>query len=141
MAEKKLTIKQTKFVKEYVKNDGNGTKAALAVYDTTDADTARAISSENLAKPAIRDAVDAALNKHGITMDDAVAPIAKALKAKKVFYVDGVKIVSGDDDLEMQLKGSDRALKLMGAGNKEDAGGNTINFINSATFNSKKYIK
>ena len=33
MATNKLTTKQAKFVKEYVANDGNGTKAALKAYN------------------------------------------------------------------------------------------------------------
>ena len=137
---KKLTVKQTKFVKAYVANDGNGTQAALSVYNTTDLDTARAIGSENLAKPSIRDAVDKALELHGITINDAVEPIAKALKAKRTYYVDGVKIVTDDDDLDMQLKGSDRALKLMGTEQKGQVPTGNI-FINNANFSSSKYVQ
>ncbi len=124
--QKKLTIKQKKFVKEYVSNDGNGTKAALEVYDTEDYKTATAIAVENLAKPSIRDAIETSLEKHEITIDDAVAPIAKALKAKKVFYIEGQRIESDYDDLDMQLKGSDRYMKLVGA-DKTDTPANTIN--------------
>lgn len=47
-----LTVKQEKFVKEYL-DTGNGTQAALAVYDTDNPRTAAAIASENLTKPNI----------------------------------------------------------------------------------------
>lgn len=137
---KALTIKQKKFVKEYVANDGNGTKAALKVYDTTDSDTARAISSENLAKPAIRDAVNKSLEQYGITVDDAVAPIAKALKAKHMLKVEGEVINTGVDDLEMQLKGSDRYFKLVGV-NDDSKASVVFNFKGGASFNAGDFKK
>jgi phage terminase small subunit len=58
---KDLTIKQKKFINEYVRNDGNGTQAALVAYDTEDEKTASVISAENLAKPSIRERIDEAL--------------------------------------------------------------------------------
>lgn len=137
------TTKQKKFVKEYVKNDGNGTKAAMAVYDTTDYATAAAISSENLNKPQVKDAIEAALIKHEITMDAAIKPIADALKADKV-SISG----QGDQafaevtpDHSVRLKASGMALKLMGAEKQEDKGGNTINFNfkGEASFNVSRY--
>lgn len=136
---KGLTIKQKKFVKAYVANDGNGTKAALETYDTKDYHTAHSIAVENLQKPAIRDAVEQSLIKHEITVDDAIAPIAKALKAKVSVTIDGQRVVTDYDDLEMQLKGSDRYMKLVGAHDKQEGGGNTIIFSNNSTFNSKGY--
>lgn len=48
----KLTLKQKTFVEEYLKRK-NATKAALAVYDTTDYSTASNIGSDNLRNPKI----------------------------------------------------------------------------------------
>jgi len=48
-----LTPKQEKFVKEYL-DSGNGTKAALEVYDTDNPRVAASIASENLTKPNIQ---------------------------------------------------------------------------------------
>ena len=45
----KLTIKQKKFVKEYIQT-GNATEAASRVYDCKDRDSANAIGGENLVK-------------------------------------------------------------------------------------------
>ena len=45
----KLTIKQRKWIKEYIKK-GNATRAALKVYDTEDYNTAAQIGSQNLKK-------------------------------------------------------------------------------------------
>lgn len=139
MPTKKLTVKQTKFVKAYVANDGNGTKAALETYDTTEPTVANAIAVENLQKPSIKEAIENALIKHEITMDSAVAPIAAGLKATRSFVVD--ESVVETPDHSTRLKASSMALKLMGAEQKADAGGNTFNFINNANFDSKKYVK
>lgn len=55
----KLTYKQELFLKKYVENGGNGTKAALAVYNTDRPNVANAIAVENLQKPAISDRLKA----------------------------------------------------------------------------------
>lgn len=51
------TRKQAVFIEEVVKT-GNGTKAALKAYDTDDYNTAKAIASENLAKPYIEEEIN-----------------------------------------------------------------------------------
>jgi len=47
-----LTPKQDKFLKRYIET-GNGTQAALEVYNTVSENTAAQIASENLRKPSI----------------------------------------------------------------------------------------
>lgn len=64
---KKLSVKQKKFIKEYVSNDGNGTQAALKAYDTDNPEVANAIAVENLQKPLVRDAIEKALVKLELT--------------------------------------------------------------------------
>ena len=56
---KELTPKQDKFLKRYLET-GNGTRAALEVYDTDSPRTAAAIASENLTKPNIMEKFRAA---------------------------------------------------------------------------------
>lgn len=138
---KKLTVKQTKFVKAYVANDGNGTKAALETYDTTEPTVANAIAVENLLKPSIKEAIENALIKHEITMDSAVKPIADGLKAIKYYEDNEDGTATVQPDHSTRLKASSMALKLMGAEQKAEASGNTFNFINNANFDSKKYMK
>lgn len=46
-----MTLKQKTFVKRYVQNGGNGTKAAMDVYNAKNYNTAHTIASENLQKP------------------------------------------------------------------------------------------
>lgn len=61
---KKLTLKQQKFVKEYLES-GNGTEAAIkAGYSKN---SAQEIASENLSKPIIQQSVASAAEKLGIT--------------------------------------------------------------------------
>jgi phage terminase small subunit len=62
MSLKKLSLKQQKFVQEYIKQNGNATQAALAAYDTN-YDSAQVIASHNLDKPNIIEAIDRQLKK------------------------------------------------------------------------------
>lgn len=112
----KLTEKEKKLVKAYVANGGNGTKAAFDAYKSTSPKSASSIASRKLKSPKIQDALKKELAKHGITLDSAIAPIAKGLKAKKR-GLDG-RIIRDEnkkplDDLDVQLKASDKALKLL----------------------------
>ena len=120
----KLTIKQKKFVKAYVANDGNGKQAYKEAYGVTNDNTAAAEASTTLNKPNVKQAIDKALERQGITIDVAIAPIAEALNHKQLDY---------------RLKGSDRALKLMGADKNENSG-NTFIF-NKGDVVAKKYVK
>lgn len=98
-----MTLKQKKFVKEYLKT-GNGTQAALQVYDTQDPHTAQAIASENLSKPVIKDQIDEALAKNGIT-PQLITDQIKGLAIKEVDKISG----------DVKLKANIELLKLMGA--------------------------
>lgn len=140
MAEKKLTIKQTKFVKAYVANNGNGRDAAKAVYDVKTDNVAASIASENLNKPNVKEAIEKALERHKITIDAAVQPIADGLQAVKAF---------GDSDNPVELidhatrlKASGMALKLLGAEQKDDKGNTfNFNFKGNASFDMNRYRK
>lgn len=134
---KKLTIKQKKFVKAYIANDGNGTQAALQTYNTVDEKTAGVIAVENLAKPSIKEAIESALVKHEITMDAAIKPIADGLRATKEFGENRIEIV----DHSTRLKASGMALKLLGAEKQEQSSGTNIFVNGDANFDSGKYKK
>lgn len=79
--EQNLTIKQQLFAKEYVKNKGNGTKAALAVYDTDDDVTAATIASENIRKPQLRKYIDQQLEAAGLSDTYAFQTMQRAIDA------------------------------------------------------------
>lgn len=117
----KLTPKQAKFVKEYIKNDGNGTKAALKAYNAKNEHTATVIASENLTKPDIQRALLKAAERMGVTEELIMQPVVDALH---------------DESLDMRLKGHDRIVKLTGGKengvqlNIETANGIEITFKN-----------
>lgn len=136
---KGLTIKQKKFSKAYVATDGNGTKAAMAVYDTTDYATAAAISSENLNKPQVKEAIEAALIKHDITMDAAVKPIADGLRAVRYFEANEDGTATGQPDHSVRLKASSMALKLMGAEKQEQGVPQSVHFHNHQAAQRETY--
>ena len=59
---KRPTLKQKKFVTEYLKT-GNATESAARVYDVKNRDSANAIGSENLAKLSIQKAIQPAFDE------------------------------------------------------------------------------
>lgn len=119
MAKPKLTTKQAKFVKGIAEGKTN-TDSALEAYDTATYGTAAVIATENLKKPNIQEAIELARVKLGITPERALKPIDDALNS---------------DDIETRLKGSDRALKIMGIANKGD--NPTINNFGQLLINNK----
>ena len=125
----KLTPKQAKFVKEYVKNDGNGTKAALKAYNAKNEHTATQIAYENLTKPDIQRALLKAAERMGVTEEKIMQPVVDALD---------------DESLDMRLKGHDRIVKLIGGKengvqlNIENAKGIEISFKNMGADNAEQ---
>lgn len=73
------TLKQRKFAKEYVKNGGNASKAALEVYDTKKSDS-HVIGYQNLQKPVVQKTIQDLLNKSGLKLEDLTEITTKAIK-------------------------------------------------------------
>lgn len=97
MSKPKLTAKQARLVKGVVAGKSKRQAAIDAGYSGSP-ETVSVTASEVLRKPNVQDALNVAFEKAGITPELAVAPIGEALRS---------------DDLDMRLKGSDRALKFM----------------------------
>ena len=97
----KLTPKQKAFVREYKKNGGNGTQAAISAGYSED--SARAISCENLTKPYIQEALKQEekklQEKYEYTIDDMVREL------------DDVKMKA---DAEQNRQAQIRAIELKG---------------------------
>jgi hypothetical protein len=55
------------FAEEYVKHKGNGTQAALQVYNSEDPKVAQTIASQNLLLPIVQETIDQIAAKQGIT--------------------------------------------------------------------------
>lgn len=114
---KRLTPKESELIR--LKVQGETHKDAYhKVYSPTAKDsTAVSNTDKILNKPHVKTALENALIKHNITIDRALAPIAKGLEVKKE---------NGEDDIHAQLKASDRALKLLGVNNS--GGDGSIHF-------------
>ena len=124
---KRLTVKQTKFLNAKVQGK-SGTRAYMEAYNTKNVTVAKVEASRTLSKPNVQEAYQVALEKNGITLDRAIAPIGKALVATKVLITgkDEDAFAEVVDDIDVQLKGSDRALKLMGI-SQGDTNNQTVN--------------
>lgn len=78
---KKPTLKQEKFVNEYLANGGNGVKAAQAAGYGGSYGTLRAIASENLTKPNISSRVRERLDGLAATSDEVLYLLGDHLRA------------------------------------------------------------
>lgn len=130
----KLTVKEAKLIQAKAKGMTNAEAYKAAGYSMPKTKEAAVVNaSKVLGRPQVQEALQAALVKHGITLDTAIAPIGKALTATKVEIhgKDNEAFAEVVEDIDLQLKGSDRALKLMGISNSEGSTVN-VNFINVA---------
>lgn len=123
-----LTPKQAKLIKGIASGKTQQQAAVDAGYGTSPT-SASSISTETLKIPKVQEAMVLALKKQGIDIDTIVAPVAKALKATVFVRIEGETIDTGVDDLDMQLRGHDRAVKLIGLKNDDGTGGVTNNFL------------
>ena len=69
MPRNKLTFKRRRFAEEYVRNGGNGTQAALKVYNTTKPSVAENIGSDNISLPIVQRTIEEIAKSVGITSD------------------------------------------------------------------------
>lgn len=99
----RLTRKQNTFVKGILGGQ-SATQAAMVAYDVSNTKTASVIASENLTKPNIKEALEAALSSNGLTLDIITGNIGNLANSKP-------EKVSSD----AVLKANVELLKLHGA--------------------------
>jgi len=141
MARQGITVKSAKLVKGIAEGKTKQQAALDAGYGTNP-ESASAIATETLKNPKVQEALQEELARQGITMYDIVAPVTKALKAKKIIFHgkdSGEAFVGEVEDVELQLKGHDRAMKIIGASAKE--GGDNIYIFNKGDLVGSKYVK
>lgn len=111
----------------YSQNSSNATKIAN--------------TQKILSKPNVQEALQKELHKQGITLEQAIAPISKALKATKVqIHGNGEEAFAEVvEDIDLQLKGSDRALKLMGVSGQSEGNNIQTNFVQIINQKADKY--
>lgn len=110
----KLTVKQKRFVAEYVK-DGNGTRAARESYEVANDVVAGAVAYENLKKPQVSNAIAEALPDELLSLRHL-----ELLNKREVFAVrmpDGrmEKELTDLPDTMAVSKGLDMAYKIKGS--------------------------
>lgn len=134
-----LKPKDILFIEEKVKDPGISNRdAAMKATGLTNQQSAAVESVRMLKNANLREALDEALVNAGISLDKVIAPVVQALeyRTKTVEEVEiteeNVDLVNrvSRDDLEMRLKGHDRAIKLIqiANGGDEPGKGNTFNF-------------
>lgn len=99
-----LTYKQKAFINEFVKTK-NATAAAASVYRVKSRSVARQMGSENLAKPYIRQSIDALLHASGYDPKSSIAALIENQNIGK-----GIKANAGDS-----IRASELLLKLSGS--------------------------
>ena len=129
---KRLSYKEKEYVKQVAKGKP-GVQAALTAYDTTSYKTASNISSTNLDKPRIQEALNAALVKHEITLDKCLIPIHDALEATTTTEA-GEQVIAHTT----RMQASDRALRLLGVSGSTNTG-NQAMFLNVISIDRDKY--
>ena len=78
---KKLTLKQSIFLKEYFKT-GNGTRSAMKAYNVKSPELASSMASENLRK--LRGVVKTWMDLEGLTLKKIVGKVNEATDADKI---------------------------------------------------------
>lgn len=136
---KALTVKELKLAKAKARGKKHIEAWDQAGYSQNSSNATKIANTQKiLRKPNVQEALQRELQRQGITLEQAVAPIKKALNAKKVVQIEGDFFETEVDDLDMQIKGSDRALKLMGVSSSSD-GNTTNNFIQINQTQRDKY--
>ena len=131
---RRLTVKETKLVKAKAQGKTHVQAAKEAGYSTNGGyDTIEANTRKVLARENVREALAVALERQGITLERALAPIDKGLSATKQNEYTG----EITEDLKLQLQASDRALKLMGIGQENNT---TNNFVQVIKEQTNKYV-
>jgi hypothetical protein len=146
-----VTPKQAAFIKG-VAAGKSGTQAALDAYNTTSADTAKAIASENLSKPNVKIALQQALERSGLSIDRVAEVITDASNATRI--ASGPRVAIAPDgtattipglvetdipDHGTRLNAARLATQLMGAFDKDDDGSGKVTFNFGG--NAKVYLK
>ena len=113
---KRLTVKQRKFIKEYVRT-GNGVKSALKVYDTDNYGSANTIAHENLQKLINSPDMISAYEKVGITGEYLAKLTKQELGAKETKFFAEKGIVKTEKNViahDIRIKALDITHKVRG---------------------------
>ena len=114
MTRNSLTLKQKRFIREYLESGGNGTAAVRKAYPNAKTDNTRAVMGHRLLRlPKVKERISMILDGGGISVWTLCQPLIKLLDAKKPLIVNG-KIVDYYDDGMTQVKTAELLYKLHG---------------------------
>ena len=111
---RRLTLRQRRFVEEYVKNGGNATDAVVKAGYNSSGMVAASVGSENLNKPNIRAEMEATLRRMNLGPDRIAKVVDRALEAESTMVVGDGKTITRPDH-GTQLKAADMLAKLADA--------------------------
>lgn len=131
-----LTPKEAKFVKGIAEGKTK-TQAALDAYNAKDDKSASVIAAQTLGKVRVQDALKDAFESAGITPDAIAKTLKDAMSANKSATFKGTVFSSAEPDHAVRSSAARAAAALMGANDKDDSGGGTINF----NFGTQNYVK
>ena len=101
---RRLTIKQRKFISEYVKT-GNGRQSALEAYEVKPSVAAN-IASENLNKPQIVEEIDRILKVNNFSLEENIKSVASIAVQKPETRITADQILKANLEL-LRLRGAD----------------------------------
>lgn len=129
MTKPKLNVRQAKFVKAKAAGKSN-TQAAMYATGTKSINSAKTLGHRLSTDVNVQEALHAEMARQGITLERIVAPINRALDAKKTVILGNGDDAFADvvDDHSVQLKASSMAAQFLGIG-KSGEGTVNINFI------------
>jgi phage terminase small subunit len=79
---KRLTLKQYRFVKNYISGGLNATKATiLSGYNVSSYDSAKSIGYQNIRKLHLREAIVSELDEQGLTIENLVALLKAIIRS------------------------------------------------------------
>lgn len=121
MAKKSLTVKERKLVKAKAQGKSNKESYLKAGYAPSTDKAMVVNTSRVLARPNVKEALQAELAKQGINIESVVKPIAEGLRAEKVSIVGNGDSAMAEitPDHNVRIKSSQIASKWLGLENQE----------------------
>lgn len=122
---KKRTLKpkEAKFIEGIVAGKPKQ-RAAMEATGLTNPGSAAVEANRMLKNASVQEQLAAAFEKHGLTIDRVIKPVADALQANQTTTFHGEIYTSNEPDHTARLKAAGMAHNLMGLTNNNEGGGN-----------------
>lgn len=139
--EKKITIKQKKFIDRYIET-GNATQAAFEVFNVKSRHNAKILGWNYLQKPKVKKEVERLMEKHEVTDEFLMQRLREGLDAKVVSNYKGETEQTDIKDLNVRHKYWQEAAKLREMYPAQKVETKNVNIdVQLETLSSKEVIK